>query len=116
MAEYEVTGKDLIKADKETLKYLKIANPLMQQRILDARDTVLEDPQIVSTIMAQCQKASTMELVQITKDLENVQREVAQLKRVGMQSQSGDLALGPSWTNYGGHVMLWVVTCVRIFV
>ena len=103
VTEYEVTGKDLVKADKETLKYLKIQNPLMQQRILDARDLVLNDPQIVRNVITQCQKTCVVEMEQILKELEAVKQEVAELKCNGVES--GELAFGPSWTNYEGHVM-----------
>merc|ERR1711879_270212 len=91
-----------VKADKETLKYLKIQNPLMQQRILDARDLVLNDPQIGHRVMTQCQKTSAMEMVQIVKELDAVKEEVAELQRDQNEVVSGELHFSPSWSNYGG--------------
>ena len=109
LKDWEVKGEDFIKANNETLNSLGIKNPLIQQRILNARDNVLQNPQIVKEVIEQCDdKKLQIELIQ--NELQLIKRQLSEIKsnddNVGINNdnsiESGLLNLAATWSHYGG--------------
>eukprot|EP01083_Nonionella_stella_P032697 89472_1 len=105
LRDWNVKGQDLIKADKDTLNSLNVKNPLIQQRILDARNTVLKNPQIVMQVMNDCDD-SKIKIEQIENELQSLKKQVCMLSDGGMnemtQVECDVLDLAASWSHYGG--------------
>ena len=101
LKDWGVGGADLVKADKDTLNSLNIKNPLIQQRILDSRDIVLQNPQIVTEVMNACND-SKAKIEQIQNELQLLKKQLSNLSTNDM-TQSGELNLASSWTHYGGE-------------
>lgn len=84
-------GADFINANVDTLNSLNIKNPLIQRRILDERNKVLQSPQIVNIVMNECSEDN-----EIQNELDSLKKQISDISTV----ESGLLSLAATWKNY----------------
>ena len=94
MKDWEVRGADFINANVDTLNSLNINNPLIQRRILDERNKVLQSPQIVNIVMNECSEDN-----EIQNELDSLKKQISDISTV----ESGLLSLAATWKNYEGE-------------
>ena len=78
---------------------------MIQQRILNGRDHILQNPQIVKEVLEACDDKK-LQLEQIQNEIQSIKAQLSELKvndeHNGNIIESGVLNLSSTWTHYGG--------------